>query len=729
MHEATTDATTRCSRLPVWLAPTALTASLYRDHPDNAMGTPIFRTPTPFTAIALSTALLSVLPMYVAALDIVRTPDPDWRAYDAPVRIDLRYAAAEASALRVMAGSTDITAAVTMLPGGMVFTPSAAGLPAGEMDLVLYLADSLEQWSEKARFPIRILTRRGFSRIQASPNLQVENRGQLRERAYGSASPSSPSTYQTGAMQGGLAVQLERGRWSLDAQASIVGTTRREEALRFGVDDDAPRIDLAEYLVELVHDDTTRIGVGHLNFGSHRLLADNLAHRGIRISTTLVPGQEITLVALRGNAIVGYDHLLGISRSEHRIYGASWGWSPFPDNPALPHVEVSYTDASVLPEADFDSGQVRDAERSQGWGLRLAASTPSLEYDLLAARSRYRNPSDPLLGGAEILAVRAETADAAAARVLWRWSANPWNSASWPLNAELEGTWDYTEPLYRTVGAYVQPDQRTTGGMLRLGAGDVRLQLGLRGSRDNLDDLPSLLTTRTRDIALSLDVPLTRIAGEAVGRWLPDLSAGWQRVRQKAGNVPDPVLSGFSASHLPNQHTVMWNTQAVWYRDRIDFSVNFNGSRQDNRQPGRERADFNNRDLATALNWRPVTSLSLGLTAGRNWNRERETGLQRRTRSYGINAAWQVTEALNLSASVFDQRQIDSRNNERAHDRTADAQASWSFSWRPVAGQELPGQLFLRWGLQQTLFADRFFGFSNRGRTWVVNSGFSLTVF
>ncbi len=558
------------------------------------------------------------------------------------------------------------------------------------------------------------------------------NRGRVRlEKTRGSAFPSSPETWQRLGLQAGLNTSHKRGPWGLDGNVGFIGRSEQEEALRFGTDgNDAPRLDMTDFLLELSHGEDHRVALGHVSFGAHRLLADNVSHRGAAVSSQLTEHHEVRFTALRGNAIVGYDHLLGISQRDHRIYAASWAFTPRPDVPLAPRLELTWMDAAILPLDNFDTGQVRDAERSRGIGLSVTGLGERLEYQLLHALSRFSNPDDPLLDqGLGLVSVRSDTADASAARFLWRKPEIGRLGEAWPVTVEIETLWDRSDPLYRTVGAWVEPDRENAALRMSTFVGPIQLQAGYRQGRDNLDELVSLLTTRTREINTALAVPLTQIAGPEAGRWLPDLSAGWQRVYQFAGNVPDPLLSGFAATHLPDQVTRLTNLQAAWYRQSFDVFLGLTRSQQDNRQVGRERADFDNKDVNGSITWRVSPGFDVGLNTTLSSNRDREFALTRRTHSFGVNLNWYASDRLSFAVSLFDQKQTDSRDENTSRNLNADVQASWSFAIRWDDTHELPGQFFLRWGHQDNRFTDRVFDVDDRGRTWVINSGFSLTVF
>lgn len=672
----------------------------------------------------------ALLPAADAAAEVVQSHNfGDWIARDASLELSLSDPGIADQRLRLVIGSQDYSAVLTIAGNRVRLQPRGFVLPSGEHQLVLYRIDDADQWQELQRLPLRVLTPRGLEASQLTPRLQLGGKSQVHERARASASPSPRPTHADLTGQGGVSGQWSRGPWRWSAQGNAVGSSYRPEALRFASRaDQAAKIDLADYLVEAGWHGH-RLAMGHVGYGNHPLLIDNLSHRGLRYGGgTPTWEQQFGVAMMRGSAIVGWSDLLGFTQREHRVVAASWSARPW-QAPLAPRIELTHTQASVLPENSFDVGEVRDAERSRGWGLRATAAAERVEYDLLAARSRYRNPNDPLLAGDSVLVpVREVEQGAASARLLWRLplSIEPWSG--WPLTAEVEGNWQRTDPLYRTVGAFVQPDHHNLGGQLRLGLGMLAMQVSAQHTHDNLDDLDSLLTTKTAQRSLAMQAPLPGIVGEGLRPFLPDLSASWSRVHQRAGNTPDPLLSGFDPSHLPDQMNTNWNLSANWRWQRLDLGISTTGFHQDNRQPGREQADILNGNLNAQLTWRLHTRLGLGLTWGRGRNHDYENTLTRYTHSRGATGNWSITDRLALALGLNHQREHDSAGNQRRRSLSSEGQLSWSFEL--VRGDSrLPGQWFVRWGRQRSSFLDRVFGIDDGSDLFAVNTGLSFTFF
>jgi len=117
----------------------------------------------------------------------------------------------------------------------------------------------------------------------------------------------------------------------------------------------------------------------------------------------------------------------------------------------------------------------------------------------------------------------------------------------------------------------------------------VSLQSSFSGARTNLDDVASILTTRTERSQLSIGVPVARVIGSR-SFWLPALQYRTDRTHQYGDGIP--ANSGFSATHVPDQVSLNQAAQADWQIRKLTVGYSWNRSHQDNRQVGRESADL-----------------------------------------------------------------------------------------------------------------------------------------
>lgn len=144
------------------------------------------------------------------------------------------------------------------------------------------------------------------------------------------------------------------------------------------------------------------------------------------------------------------------------------------------------------------------------------------------------------------------------------------------------------EPQFRSVAAFLAADRRHDTAELRGQIGIVSMQLVHSRSRDNLDRIASILTTRTRRSAANFSVPLSEAFGGGAA-W-PALSYSAERTHQYGLALPEN--GGFSASHIPDQISLSHALGLDWTGASWRLGYRLALSDQDNRQPGRELADF-----------------------------------------------------------------------------------------------------------------------------------------
>jgi hypothetical protein len=637
----------------------------------------------------------------------------------------------EAGRLAVFLGETDLTPLFTVTPQRLWYRAKTLGLPAGESELVVHLVTPDDRWTEVARIPIRVRTRAGFEKSSFDPKLDLGNEGQVAEGHAPDESGPPRDTYQDMNAFTGFTTLHARDGWTVQSQLNVIGVSHREEALRFGEKgDDAPRFDLSDYRID-IEKGIARASLGHVSFGANRHLINGFGSRGATLSFRLGSRADLTAAWLHGTSIVGWSHFMGIDRRQHRMAGATLGLEAFPSRPGSLRLEATTLRGSILPLSGFNQGAITDAEESRGWGVRLVAATPNQRARVEAgySRNRFDNPADPFLSqGAGLVEVQETTRGAryleTSFAVLPGWAVTPSIQASLTASYRHERV----EPLYRTVGAFVQADRSNHVFAIEGAIGELALQLSHQRYRDNLDDVPSILITRGRDHAVSASVPFAFVFGAASRPvWLPHLSYRYQRVHQKGDQVPEN--SDTRPTFVPDQVSAVHGLGFDWQGGRWRASYRIDRSSQDNRQPERESADRADRAQSVSLGFTPLASviLSVDLTLSRAENKEIDR--TDRTRRLGLGADWQATETMSLGARWSTTDGEDDSHIRENGNSDLSAQATQRLDRWKVAGWPLPGQIFVRFGRQTSHSLDREFQFDDSRRNWTVNTGLSLTAF
>ncbi|GAB4117605.1 MAG: hypothetical protein Fur0014_19110 [Rubrivivax sp.] len=633
---------------------------------------------------------------------------------------------------RLFLGTSEVTALLRLAaPGVLELRPVATAWAAGEGELVVYDG---ERWAELARWPVRVRGAGGFETQQGQPRLDLQLEGRADEGRSDGQPVTPRGAHADAAVSGGIAWQGTRGGFGFEAAANLVGNSHQGKALRFGERGArAPKLDLADYRVALTHGRHT-LALGHLSAGTHPLLASGLSSRGVGLTTRLGTRADLALHALSGTAIVGWDNLTGLEEADHQARLLTLGVELLPARPGGLRAEFSLLDASLQPRSGFDAGAVPDAERSRGLGLRLLAASESGRWqgEVALARSRFTNPFDPALAlDGELRVVEPTTRNALLASMHWA-VLQQHALAGHPLDLTLALRHERAAPLYRSLAAYVTPDQQATRAGLQAGwhGATARLDAGVRV--DNLARIATLLRTRTDEQQLALTLPLpTWMApagsAQAGGLW-PMLSWTWQQVHQRAVNAPVPEDSGFAATHRPDQIDQSQRVDLTWALPAGSLRYGLVRSRVDNRQPGRERADFERLAHQAAVDHAFGKAWRVGLALTRSSEHSLEAGLVRWRTGGSAQLAWQASERWALSASVSHDVAHDSGDRARQTDEGVQLQATRRLEL-PALGRTLPGQFFVRAAHQGQRQRDNVFDLSADLRSWWVDFGMSLSFF
>lgn len=682
-------------------------------------------------------ALLAVAAAAViaSAADLVVTPRWDaagWVDRDRPVEIELsRVPGPDEGRIRVFLGPLDVTE-VFRLDGNVLRSdPAIAPLPGGRQELVVQLASSPDSWQELGRFPLAVLYPGGFERAEISPTVQLDGNGQADEGHDPESNAPPRSTYFDSTLRLGLRTEHGREGLRITSEVETLGVSRQEQALRFGEEqEDAPQYDLARYRVRL---ETERFAVeaGHVSVGAQPQLCESFSSRGLIAEWRPTPWLRFGAAGVNGTNIVGWNNLLGLSRSEHRVLAASFGVELIPSRPGGFTLSGVYTDTSVLPLAGFTQGAVTDAETSTGWGVRIQASDPTRRFQVDAgfSRSTFDNPEeeDPELSeGVDLVPVEEVTRDARFARATFQALRGVELGGATTLDLSFGYRHERVDPLYRSPTAFARADFEVNRYEATGALGPVGFNGSFSEGRDNLDDIRSILTTKTKDADAGLSVPLSRLfTPTTASPWWPNLSLGYRQTHQYGLGVP--IDGGFSPSHVPDQFSKSSNASLDWQGARWRFGYRWSSLDQDNRQEGREDADFLSRAHALSFGVSPTGTLDLGLELAL----EEAENVQQRATDETVRVSgsvrWQVGKGHSFDLVVSKTDVDNDANFNEREDISGDASWSWRLALGSVGGRPVGGRLFVRYANRQSFFFDPIFDILDDRLLWTVTTGFNLS--
>jgi hypothetical protein len=635
--------------------------------------------------------------------------------------------AAPTGRLAVFVGKMDVSALVTRTGDKLSYRPRRLPLPSGEQQVTVYLVSPEQQWTEIGSFPLKVLTPTGYEKVELTPRLTLNNKGQVAEGHDPAANAPPRGDFQDLAVNTGFQTVHLRGGWSVRSQANFLGTSNRQEALRFAErQNDAPKFDLSDYLFT-VDKRAVTLSLGHQSFGQNRHLVNGFGSRGVNVSARLGRLGELALAALNGSSVVGWTNPFGASQPDHRLLGGSLGLEVVPQRPGLVRIEGSLLDGSLLPRAGFTQGVINNAEESEGGGVRLLASDPSQRLRVEAAYTRSRSdiPEDPTLSqGSPLVGVRRVARNARYVDASYQLLRGANIAGAIPTNLGLTLHHERVDPLYRSVAAPVRADVEQNALELQAGFGPLSLQGGQTRARDNLSHVVSILTTRTQTSTINAALPLSSLVRH--GSWLPLVSYGIVRLHQFGEGIPPN--SEFAASHVPDQISDNQSVSVQWMGGRWHADYRLNLNEQDNREVGREAADFLNSTHSVTLRLTPVSAVDLQLDIGFEGAENKEQSQTNRTRRIGGTLDWRLTSSTRL-ATAFTRtaNKDDPLTNEQD---VTDLRLELSQQLTPVrlSSRAAPGQLFARFSRQTAALLTP--GIPSDARSnWFVSTGLTLSVF
>jgi hypothetical protein len=681
---------------------------------------------------AAVTIFVSFLAVASAAQELTIQPSfPGDRWIAARDRVQLRLSRPlepGEGTLAVFFGTTDVTALFEAGPGALTYRPNTLPLPAGEQEVVVYAIPAEGAWREVGRYPIKVLTTRGFRKAAVKPSLDLTNKGQI-DQFQDPADTSSRDRFQDLTLQGGLSGDLERENFVVRTRMNVAGASFIREALRFGEKgDNAPRVDLSNYVIELQRG-ITGFSLGHVAFGTQRHLINSFGSRGATLTFGVGKPVSLQLAAMNGTSIVGWDNIVGVTNRQHRMFAVTLGFELMPSRQGALRLEASVLDGSLLPFDAYTQGSIRSAEKSRGEALRVLASTPSQRFIIDAgfARSRFQAQRDEELeGGLNVVPLTEKDRGAgfldATVVLLQNRKLGATQTASVSLTLNLERV----EPLYRSVAVSTQADLQRGALTLSGNVGPLTVQVGHIRMEDNLEGLRTILKTKTEQSTVNLGLSLASLFGARRGvRWIPMLTSTINHTHQYGAFLP--INSGFSDSHVPDQISLNAQAGLEWQVQPVRFGFRTSLVDQDNRQIGRERSDFKSGSGTAFFALQPSDRVEISLESTRENQRNIEFAQRDKTTRNGVTLSWRFFRDLAIAGNY-------SRTNGDNDPLTAERSSSEKFvelssGFKMFNSQQNRNRIFARYSNRGASNFDRVFNTRSANEGWTLTSGLSLSLF
>ncbi|MEB3199946.1 MAG: hypothetical protein VKK62_05415 [Synechococcaceae cyanobacterium] len=634
----------------------------------------------------------------------------------------------------LFADDVDISSYVRVEQGRYVIRASDALLRPGQQTLQLHQLGTGGEWRPLASYSVGRLDRLGLERSSFRPSVLGTVSSQPAFGRSGTAlQPTNPETFVDFDYALGLETEMVRDGWTLSSRQQWAGTDAQPKALRFPVlGNKAPLFDLSGFNVSIKGPSTT-IEIGdNSGLGVNPLLINRVANRGVVVNQRLGSLLQMGFTAQSGRLITGYDDLLGFNQFFNRTYAAEVSLTPF----ALPEhlsLSLSVADVEQPAQADFGFGQVAVDEASQGLGLSLNSALFSrrLQLALHHGSSNYSAPPSLQFDefGAQSVLLKQTSSSAYRGSIDWEILKDVAT-----VDANLRLRFEHYDPQYKTLSAVTGVDKQVFEAILDGRIGLLTYQVNASSFRDNLNNLVSLLTTKTDNLTASLTLPLaTMTTGRSEG-WkflIPNISVSVNQLHQFGINPPldDPRALFRDASQVPDQMNRIFTLGLTWDTRRLDFAYTYILTSQDNRQPllalNDQRIDSHN----LSFNWNALDNLQIAPRLSLVSNVSRATEITSSDLQYGLDINYQPSPGLSLSTGLASGSNYLSTGTSNS--TSFNAYLQLALSMNDLFGLPLPApaSFFIRYNHSMAFQRDELAEFRSFGENNWLNAGFSLKLF
>lgn len=656
---------------------------------------------------------------------------------------------ADEGQLAVFVGESDLTSVFVFEPKSASFSPSFITLPPGESNLTVYLVKDAN-WETLAEFKLKVKekveqqdesvttqtpTDSDKTSIEFTPNVSLNIKGQNQTLTFPSEASPERNPFTDLAGQGTFSLKVSRRGWTFSNQFDFAGSSFRQEALRFGeLGVKAPQIDLSSYLME-ISKGRFKANFGHVSFGSNRHLINSFSSRGVSLTVPVGKQNEVSLAAMNGTSIVGFDNFLGITKGKHSVLSASFAREFFAERPGGLRTEFTVFRGSVLPLNNFNQGEVNDAEKSFGFGFKVLGNSfkERLRYEIGVTRSKFDNPTDALLEqGFTVTKIREVWRTARYGEVSFDFvkDLKLWKEKT----LKLTGIFRHEEiqPLFRSIGASTQADRHQNQFEITANFGEMNFVYGNLRDNDNLNNLPSILKTLGRRQNMIFSLPLNSFfTPNKPNKFLPQISYSYDFIHQFGAFLP--VNGEFrDLSQVPDQKTYNQSFNAVWQlSEKFNLSYRYNRAFQDNRQPGREIADFRSLVNAVSIGTKPFGSLDFDFELASEEQQNLEQPRTDQTFRVGTRLTWRTPFLKNstFNANLSTTLAGDTNNLNDSRNAEFDVQWAYRFTFGEKKFKKTEAQFFIRYANRYGNTIDRIFFVNNFNKTQGFNFGLNFNIF
>jgi hypothetical protein len=684
--------------------------------------------------------------------------------------------------LAILIGVTDVSS--LFIPVGLRLRYNAKlwPLPVGESQVTVYLVSKNDDWTEAARFTLRVgmkdantirneanlnewnpSSRTSGPHISSPDENYAGSYGDVQSPSTGGGPPANnnwklkfmPSLTLTAPsqpaqstfpgprperaefielnMQSSMKNEITFGAFSAQSAFDFAGSSFRRETLRFGtLGNAAPKVDLAGYQIHL-QVGKVKFDVGHFSYGAQRQLINGFSSRGLQIMVPFLERFDFTAAAMNGTQLVGYDNFFGLDNRRNRLLSGTLGVELLPQRPGGLRFEASGLNAYFQAMGGVNRGVVTDLQRSNGASLRLIANDKNRRFHFEGGftRSLFGSPSDNSLNqGANVVPLPSLTRNAHYLEASYELLRNYSLTATKKANLSVAFREETVAPLFRSLGAATQADkvqyELSTNGSIN----EITAQFSHSNFHDNLRRIPSILRSLTDNTHIGLAAP----AGALLNRtesspWLPRLAYGFDRAHALGVAIPTPGGFALDPSTAPNLVGVNQSFSADWQVSKFTWGYNVNRSFQDNRQKGRERADLDVLVNTGRLGIAATSKLNFNLDLSAESSANRESGRLDRMYRIAPGVMWRLNGQMGLTLNLANNIAGDSAKTSRGRNTEFDASWTYRFERSREGVGKVTGQFFIRYANQYSRFLDRLLIIDSLRKNQTLTANLGITFF
>jgi len=681
----------------------------------------------------------------------------------------------------VLIDNTDVTSLFKMTDQRLKYNATLWPLPVGESSVVVYVIGQNSEWRELSRFTLHVAKRDRQVTEQIEPRTQFLKAGFKLpslptdndpvfsdETASQSASASSdrprnnhkykflPSltlglksqpaqstfpetarpqraTFADLTLQASLKNEATYGLFNTQSSFDFAGSSFQQEALRFGVlGEEAPKVDLSSYLIQF-QTGPIKYQVGHFAYGSQRQLINSFSSRGVMITVPFLKRFDVSVAAMNGTQLVGYDNFFGLDKPRHQMLSSTLGFEFFPKRPGALRFEVGVLNAYFQPISGVNRGVITDTQRSRGVAVRLIANDKAGRFHFEGGftRSLFISPNDETLSqGLSLVRIPRLARNAhffeASYEVLKGFALTKTKK----VNLRVAFREEDVAPLFRSLAASTQADKVSYEVAADGSVNEITLQFGHNNFHDNLRNIPSILRSLNNTTRFSVATPFAALINKKQSSvWFPRLGYSFNRFHAFGAAIP--VNGGFEQdpSTIPNLVGTVHTFSSDWLIKKYSISYNFNNSLQDNQQIGRQLADQSVLVHSGRFGYAVNSRLNLNVDLSNESSDNHETRRVDRTTRLGPGFTWQLTNSLGVGANLSNTIAGDAGNISHSRSTEFDAQMSYRFAHGKENMKKVSGQFFVRYANHYAHFLDRQFFVNTLGKNQTLTATFSFTFF